>query len=78
MNYKLAPAPKTPPVANAGTDKWVETPADNALLEGSGFDADGYIVTYNWSKLSGPSSLFIENPNAASTNVTHLVEGKEN
>jgi dienelactone hydrolase len=41
------------PVAKAPTDKTVNLPSNSITLAGSGTDADGYIVSYAWSKLAG-------------------------
>jgi hypothetical protein len=43
------------PVANAGSNKLVVLPQTAIALIGSAYDKDGSIVSYNWSKLSGPS-----------------------
>ena len=72
---KQYPSTKRPPVAYAGADKWLVPPADNVFLKGRGTDADGKIISYNWSKVSGASSFTIVNPNAADTKVINLVEG---
>lgn len=47
-----------PPVANAGVDKTVNEGATVAL-SGSGTDADGTIVGYAWTQLSGPAVTII-------------------
>jgi len=64
-----------PPVANAGFDQTITFPTDSVELSGSGTDADGTIVSYSWSKVSGPSSFNIINSNIAVTKVKNLVEG---
>lgn len=64
-----------PPVANAGVSQCTILPTDRVELGGSGTDADGYIVSYSWTKISGPSTFIIVNPNAAATQVKNLVEG---
>jgi hypothetical protein len=65
-----------PPIANAGADQTVIIPNNTALLDGSASnDPDGNIVTYAWTKLSGPSGGNISNPDRARTQVTNLVEG---
>ena len=66
---------KQRPVANAGANQWVVPPADNVFLKGIGTDADGYIVSYNWKKVSGPSSFTIVDTNSADTKLINLVEG---
>ncbi len=43
------------PVALAGEDMIVSLPLDSLVLYGSGTDADGYIVDYQWRKVKGPA-----------------------
>jgi hypothetical protein len=64
-----------PPTANAGSDQTITLPSNTVSLSGSGADADGTIVSYHWSKLSGPSGDAISNSNSASTSVTGLLQG---
>jgi hypothetical protein len=65
----------TPPTANAGTDKNLTLPANSVQLAGSGTDAIGSIVSYNWSKIAGPSSFSFSSATSANTTVTGLVSG---
>lgn len=52
-----------PPVANAGPDQIITLPIDSVVLDGSAStDADGQIVNYKWTKVSGPVSSLIINP----------------
>ena len=69
--------PKTnrPPVANAGADQVITLPTNSVNLNGSATDPDNNITSYQWTKISGPSSFTIANPNAVQTQVTNLVEG---
>lgn len=70
------PPPNIPPVANAGSDHSIQLPANIASLDGSAStDADGNIVTYSWTKVSGPAQYSIANAANASTIVSNLVEG---
>jgi len=64
-----------PPTANAGTDQTITLPTNSVILSGSGTDPDGIIVTYLWTKVSGPAAGTITNPNTAATSVTGLVQG---
>ncbi|HYF66938.1 MAG TPA: PKD domain-containing protein [Ohtaekwangia sp.] len=41
------------PVANAGDDTSIQIPINTVSLQGSGSDADGQIVSYSWTKVSG-------------------------
>ena len=67
--------PNIPPVANAGSDQTITLPANNVTLSGSGTDADGTIVSYLWTEISGPSAYSIVNLTSASTSVSNLVKG---
>lgn len=64
-----------PPTANAGTDQTITLPVNIVTLSGSGTDSDGTIASYNWSKISGPTSYTITSASTASTTVTSLVAG---
>ncbi|MCW5913064.1 MAG: T9SS type A sorting domain-containing protein [Chitinophagaceae bacterium] len=69
------PAINKPPVANAGSDKTIQLPVNNVVLNGSGTDEDGTIVSFTWRKKSGPEDFSIVTAEAASTEVNGLVEG---
>lgn len=76
VTYEEEEVENIPPVANAGTDQSITLPTDEVTVNGSGStDADGTITTYLWTKISGPSTFTITNPNVASTTITDLVEG---
>jgi len=65
------------PVANAGKDQtipisWKYYPNLNATLS---TDPDGWIKSFKWSKVSGPSSYWFSNPYAAQTKANGLVAG---
>ena len=63
-----------PPVANAGADQAIST--DSTLLDGSAsYDPDGTIISFEWSKISGPQSFFINSTVMARTVVKNLVSG---
>ena len=68
-------APNQPPVADAGLDQTITLPTNTVTLSGSGSDADGTVVSYAWTKVSGPLSYTIVNPATAATDVTGLVQG---
>ena len=63
------------PSANAGSDQTITLPTNIVTLSGSGSDADGTVVSYSWTKISGPSGSAIVNPATAATDVTGLVQG---
>jgi hypothetical protein len=65
------------PVANAGQDQtipvaWKYYPNLNATLS---IDADGWIRSFKWSKVSGPSFYWFSNAYAAQTKANGLVAG---
>ena len=64
-----------PPVANAGSDQAITLPIDSVTLLGSGTDADGIVVGYLWTKISGPATFNNVNPTLPSTTITGLVQG---
>lgn len=65
-----------PPVAIAGNDQIIVLPVDSVVLTGSSsFDPDGTIISYLWTKLSGPLPSNILTPNAGQAKVKNLTEG---
>ncbi|HEX6849615.1 MAG TPA: hypothetical protein VF144_21660 [Chitinophagaceae bacterium] len=65
-----------PPVANAGPDQTILLPTNTVALDGSAStDPNNNIASYLWTKVSGPSSFTIANPNSVQTQVTNLIEG---
>ena len=75
------PAPATSsktnlsPIADAGPDKSITLPLNFTTLTGSGTDPDGTIVSYKWSKISGPSLGVIANLNLPVIDIISLVQG---
>lgn len=65
------PPTNQPPVVNAGPD---QTLLLTATLSGSATD-DEAIVSYKWTKQSGPSGLVFQSPNSATCVVTGLRDG---
>ena len=70
-----APPANLPPIANAGNDRTISLPLNSTIFSGSGTDADGAIVGYSWSKISGPAQFNIVTPSAAQTTINNLVQG---
>ncbi len=66
-------AQNIPPVANAGPNQSLVLPNNTATLTGSGTDADGTIVAYNWKQVAGPIAK-ITSPNTAVTVLENLIE----
>lgn len=64
------------PVANAGTNQTISLPVNTVTLNGSGTaQPGGFITTYAWSKISGPTTFTIVSPASATTNITNLIQG---
>ncbi len=64
-----------PPSANAGADQSITLPVNSVALTGAGTDPDGTIVSYLWTKISGPATFSINSPTQAQTSITNLVQG---
>lgn len=62
------------PVAEAGSPKNITLP-DSAVVTGSGTDADGKVVAYLWSQVSGPATSSIVNPGSTSTGIKFNTAG---
>ena len=68
--------PAGSPTARAGGFVLVNLPTNSFNLDGTtSTDPDGTIVSYSWSKVSGPNATFV-NPNSAVATVTGLVSGQ--
>ncbi len=63
------------PTANAGADMSITLPVNSAALAGSGADMDGTIISYIWTKLTGPSAYTISGANTANATAGGLVQG---
>ncbi len=68
-----APANQNP-VVSAGSDKSITLPTNSTALSAQTKDVDGRIVSYNWSKVSGPSAS-LSGSGTANLNLSNLVEG---
>jgi len=66
---------KWPPVANGGGDYIVILPANSVVLNGSGTDADGFVASYKWRHISGPTVFTLVNPNNALVEVKDMERG---
>ncbi|MEP7251182.1 MAG: T9SS type A sorting domain-containing protein, partial [Ginsengibacter sp.] len=64
-----------PPVSHAGPDRIITLPTNIANLKGAGTDADGTVVSYLWTKISGPASYNIVNKVSPVTDVSGLTGG---
>jgi ribosomal protein L14 len=75
VTVTVNPAPNQPPTADAGNNIIITLPTNSTTLTGTGTDPDGTIVSYAWTKISGPASFTIVSPNTATTSITGLVQG---
>jgi len=66
----------TAPLIDAGADQTIYPPIDTTILSGTGTDDDGDTLQYKWTKVGGPASCIIVDPDSANTVVTGLVKGK--
>ncbi|XP_078665595.1 dyslexia-associated protein KIAA0319-like protein isoform X1 [Branchiostoma floridae x Branchiostoma belcheri] len=71
----VQPENNQPPVADAGPDKELTAPDDTTTLDGGDSTDDQGIVSYEWTKTSGPSSVDLQNTDQAVATVTGLVTG---
>lgn len=67
-------AVNVPPVISAGPDQTITIPENGVIMGGSGTDADGAIVSYLWTKVSGGEAV-INSPSSANTLITILSPG---
>jgi hypothetical protein len=62
------------PTVSAGADRTVTLPLSSLTLTGTASDADGSIVSYQWSKYSGPT-LLMSNSTSKTATISNLVAG---
>ena len=70
-----ATIPNIPPVASVGSDRSIDLPKNSIVLPGQGSDADGQVVSYLWTKKSGPAGGYITDANVAQSGASGLTEG---
>lgn len=76
VNLPGPPPPNQPPSANAGANIIITLPVNNTTLNGSASsDPDGSIISYSWSKISGPAQYTIGNAGTVTTPLSNLVQG---
>ena len=64
------------PVANISGVANITLPVSTVALNGTGStDADGTIVSYAWTKVSGPATYTMVSPTGSTTAVNSLVAG---
>jgi predicted esterase len=74
----VSPIPNRAPNADAGADKIIALPTNSVTLDGTGStdpEGNNTIVSYNWTKVSGPAQFTLSNPNSATTTLSNLAEG---
>ena len=58
----VMPEPNLPPVVDVRGDTVITFPSNSLVLDGShSYDPDGYIVSYQWKQISGPTDIYIQN-----------------
>jgi PKD repeat protein len=68
--------PVLPPVCNAGTDAAITLPSSSVILNGDqSFNPGGGVLTYTWSKVSGPVPFTISGDASATPTLSNLAEG---
>ena len=77
LNGSEPPAPSNiAPVAKAGSDQSITLPTNQVTLnDGNSSDSDGSIVSYQWSKVSGPPTFSFSSASSKSTYAKNLVQG---
>lgn len=73
--FTTSTPPNILPTANAGANQSITLPTNSVTLIGSGSDVDGTIVSYLWTRISGPNVPTITSPSSATTSVTGLIQG---
>jgi hypothetical protein len=74
VSVTVAPAAFAAPVANAGADKSITLPTNTLTLVGTATDADGTVVAYAWTKLSGGAAT-LTNANTSAVALSGLTAG---
>ncbi len=77
LTIRVNGIPNKAPVANAGNNISIQLPTSSATLSASAsYDSDGTIVSYLWSKISGPTAGRIVNPESMNAAIRDLVVGR--
>ena len=75
LKFRRGVAVNLPPIAKAGADFSITLPQNSAILNGrSSIDPDGWIVTHQWTKISG-GAVTILSPALDTTIISGLSEG---
>jgi len=74
--FNESPIDNQYPIAYPGENQTITLPTNFVNLDGSGSsDPVNPIISYSWSKISGPTTYSFTNENAVQTQVINLVEG---
>jgi hypothetical protein len=71
----VAAASNILPVANAGSDLTITLPTNTVQLMGSGTDADGTIVSQQWTQVTGPNTAVLATASLMNTTASPLIAG---
>ena len=63
------------PFASAGGDRIITLPVNSLTLNGTGYDANGSIIAYQWAQVAGPAVATLTNANTANLTASNLVAG---
>jgi hypothetical protein len=75
VNNTASPGNQSP-VSDPGSNITVQLPKASVPLDGSrSYDPDGSIISYKWTKVSGPTTFTLVTPNAATTELRNMVPG---
>ncbi len=66
------PTDNIPPIVDAGPDIYLSQTDNSATFDATAFDPDGFIVSHQWEKLSGPAGDVIATPTNEDTFVGGL------
>jgi hypothetical protein len=76
VNITVIPVVNRAPVADAGASVSLTLPNNSTSLDGSkSYDPDGTIISYQWTRISGPNMPATMGANAAVVNLGGLVAG---
>lgn len=75
ITVNAAIPPNQPPVVNAGANQTITLPVNSVTQAGSATDPDGTVVSYQWTKISGPATFTIVTPTTPTTVINNLVAG---
>ncbi len=63
------------PTVSLGADSSIQLPTNSKLISAVAADADGSIVRYRWSQVSGPNTAVFADTSSASRDFSSLIQG---